>query len=399
MFAKHFGCNRFVYNWALNLKNETYAKQKKSLSRFELQPLLLKLKSENIWLKEVNSQTLLSALLNLDTAFSNFFRRCKQGAKQRSYPTFKSKHDRQSFQCPQHVKVDFVSNKISFPKIKDVKCIFSRRFEGKIKTATVSKTRSNKYFVSILVETKNVIPPKSKIARETTVGIDLGLKDFAVLSTGERIKNPRFNEKEKSKLAKLNRRISRQLRMNERHTNNREKSLVRRAKLLEKISNRRNDFLHKTSSRIVSENQTICIEDLNVSGMMKNHKVAGSFSSLSLSEFVNLLEYKCEWYGKNLIKINRFDPSSKLSNCCGDYNNNLNLNNRSWVCRKCGNVLDRDLNAARNIKDFALDKQNLIAQVPMEDRKLNALGDVTSTTKKEVSSKLCRGTKNPLHLL
>lgn len=398
MFAKHFGCNRFVYNWALDLKNETYAKQKKSLSRFELQPRLLQLKSENIWLKEVNSQTLLSALLNLDTAFSNFFRRCKQGANKKGYPTPKNKKERQSFQCPQHVSVDFESNKISFPKIKEVKCVFSRKFEGKIKTATVSKTRANRYFVSILVETKDVASEKPKIERETAIGIDLGLKDFAVLSTGEKIANPRFNEKERPKLKRMNRRISRQLRMNEKHTNNRDKNCLKRARMFEKISNRRDDFLHKLSSRIVSENQTICIEDLNISGMMKNHKVAGSFASVSLSTFVTYLEYKCEWYGKNLIRINRFDPSSKLSNCCGDYNDNLKLSDRSWICKKCGKVLDRDLNAANNIRDFALDKQNLITQVPMEYRELNASGDMTSTTKKEVSSKSSRRTKNPHRL-
>ena len=158
--------------------------------------------------------------------------------------------------------------------------------------------------------------------------------------------------------------------MNKEHTNNRNKNCIKRARLFEKISNRRNDFLHKLSSRIVSENQTICIEDLVVVNLMKNHKVAESFASVAISTFVNYLEYKCEWYGKNLIRINRFDPSSKISNCCGDYNTHLKLSDRSWVCGKCGKVLDRDINAANNIKDFALQKQNLITQVPLEGREL-----------------------------
>ena len=384
MFAKHFGCNRFVYNWALEIKTEAYAKENKSLSRFDLQSQMLQLKAENIWLKEVNSQTLQSSLLNLDTAFSNFFRRCKQDVKEKGYPTFKTRKGRQSFQCPQNVTVDFEHGKISFPKIKEVKCTFSRQFTGTMKTVTVSRTPANRYFVSILVETKDTIPSKPKITRETAIGIDLGLKDFAILSTGEKIPNPRFNEKEQPKLKRLNRRISRQSRMNDKHTNNRNKNCIKRARLFEKISNRKNDFLHKLSSRIVSENQTICIEDLNIAGMMKNHKVAGSFASVSLSTFVNYLEYKSEWYGKNIVRINRFDPSSRISNCCGDYNHNLKLSDRSWVCRKCGKTLDRDVNAANNIKDFALDKQNLITQIPRATRESTLQERKPLHSKKEV---------------
>jgi len=268
------------------------------------------------------------------------------------------------------VQVDFENNRITLPKIRDIKCVFSRRFSGKMKTVTISKTPADHYFVSILVETKDVASPKPLITREKAVGIDLGLKDFAILSTGEKIANPRFNYKEQPKLRHLNRRISRQFRMNKVHSNNRNKNCIKRARLFEKISNRRNDFHHKLSSKIVSENQTICIEDLAVANLMKNHKVAESFASVSLGEFVRQLEYKCLWYGKNLIRIGRFDPSSKISNCCGDYNNNLKLSDRFWVCSKCGQTLDRDINAANNIRDFALQRQNLITQVPLEEREL-----------------------------
>ena len=269
-----------------------------------------------------------------------------------------------------YVQVDFENNRITLPKIRDIKCVFSRRFSGKMKTVTISKTPADHYFVSILVETKDVASPKPLITREKAVGIDLGLKDFAILSTGEKIANPRFNYKEQPKLRHLNRRISRQFRMNKVHSNNRNKNCIKRARLFEKISNRRNDFHHKLSSKIVSENQTICIEDLAVANLMKNHKVAESFASVSLGEFVRQLEYKCLWYGKNLIRIGRFDPSSKISNCCGDYNNNLKLSDRFWVCSKCGQTLDRDINAANNIRDFALQRQNLITQVPLEEREL-----------------------------
>ena len=370
ILVKHFGCNRFIYNWALDLKNKTYAKTKKSLSRFKLSEQLPQLKHDNIWLTEVNSQTLQSSLLNLDTAFSNFFRRCKQDVKEKGYPQFKQRKGRQSFQCPQNVKIDFEHNRISIPKVKDIKCIFSRKFSGAVRTVTISKTPAQHYFVSILVETKDVAPPKPPIKHETAVGIDLGLKDFAILSTGEKIANPRFNNKIREQLKRVNRRISRQLRMNGKHTKNRNKNCIKRAKLFERVDNRKNDFLHKLSSKIVRENQTICIEDLAIANLMKNHCVAESFASVSLARFVSYLEYKCEWYGKNLIRINRFDPSSKLSNCCGYYNANLTLKDRSWICGDCGKVLDRDINAARNIRDFALQRQNLIVQVPLERREV-----------------------------
>jgi putative transposase len=371
MLNKHFGCSRFIYNWALQTKNEVYIKHKKSLSRFDLQSKLLQLKSEFSWLKEVNSQSLQSSLLNLDNAFSNFFRRCKEKTNKKGFPTFKTRKGKQSFQCPQYVKVDFERSKISLPKIKDIKTVFSRKFEGKIKTVTISKTCSNKFFVSILVETNEKIPEKPKIDPNKTVGIDLGLKDFAILSTGEKIKNPRFNyAKEQEQIKRLNRKICRQYRMNEKHSNNRNKNCIKRAKLFEKITNRREDFLHKLSTKLIRENQTICLEDLNVSGMMKNHKVAESFSSISLSTFVRMLEYKAEWYGRNIIFIGRFDPSSKICNYCGYYKKDLTLKDRTWVCPDCGTEHDRDINAARNIRDFALQKQNLILQVPMDNREL-----------------------------
>ena len=372
MFAKHFGCARFVWNWALEKKTRSYAKDKKCLSVQKLITDLPNLKTSNPWLKEINSQSLQSSLINLDTAFSNFFRRLADPeVKEKGYPVFKERKGRQSFHCPQNVKIDFERNKISLPKIRDIKTKFSRKFEGKVNTVTISRTPANRYFVSILVENIDIPPQKPKIDRDQTIGIDLGLKDFAILSTGEKIPNPKFNyQKENKHIKRLNRRISRQYEMNEKHTKNRHKNCVKRAKLFEKESNRRKDFHHKVSSKLVRENQTICLEDLNITGLMKNHKVAESFASVGLSTFVNYLKYKCEWYGKNLIFINRFDPSSRICNCCGYYNHDLKLGDRTWKCPQCQTILDRDVNAAKNIKDFALQKQNLIGQVPHKERQV-----------------------------
>ena len=371
MLAKHFGCARFIYNWGLDTKTRAYVKTKKSLSVYALKERLPEMKAKLPWLSEVNSQSLQSSLFNLDAAFTNFFRRSREGAKQKGYPRFKEKNGRQSFQCPQSVKFDFEHNRISIPKVKEIKVVFSRKFEGKVKTVTISKTPAQHYFVSVLVETKDLVPAKPKINRETAVGIDLGLKDFAILSNGEKIANPRFNYKMQTRLRRLNRRISRQFRMNNnKHTKNRDKNCIKRARVFEKNTNQKMDFLNKLSTRLICENQTICLEDLNISGMMKNHKVAESFASVSLSKFVEMMKYKAEWYGKNLLFIGRFDPSSKISNCCGYYNKNLKLSDRSWICPDCGKILDRDVNAARNIVDFALQKQNLIEQVPLDKREL-----------------------------
>ena len=376
LLNKHFGCVRFVYNWALETKQKAYVEQKKSLSSFDLVTRLPDLKKENEWLGEVNSQALQMSIRNLDNAFTNFFRRIKEKAKEAGFPKFKTRKSRQSFQCPQKVKVDFDEGRISLLKIPNIKAVFSRRFVGKIKTVTISKTKANRFFASILVEDGIEAPKKVEINPGTTVGIDLGLTHFAILSTGEKIENQRFNEKAKKEIAKLNRKMAKQKRLNDgKHTRNREKTRVKLARVYERIENQRDDFLHKLSSKIVRENQTICIEDLAVSNMQKNHKLAGSIASVSWGKFVSFLDYKCEWYGKNLIRIGRFDPSTKICSKCGTYNGTLTLKDREWVCPECGTKHDRDINASMNVKTFALSKQNLVRNIGL-DKPEFTLGEI-----------------------
>jgi len=377
LLNKHFGCVRFVYNWALETKTKAYVENKKSLSCFDLITQLPSLKKENEWLNEVNSQALQMSIRNLDNAYTNFFRRVKDKSKTAGFPKFKNRKNRQSFQCPQKVKIDFDKETISLIKIPNIKAVFHRRFEGDWKTVTISKTKSGKFFASVLVETQDLIPLKSSISEKTAIGIDLGIKDFAILSNGEKIANQRFNERVKRKIAKLNRKMAKQKKMNGgKHTNNREKTRVKLARTYEKIENQRTAWLHTLSTKIVRENQTICLEDLAVQNMMKNHCLAGSIASVAWSTFVRMLEYKCEWYGKNLLTIGRFEPSSKICGKCGWYNKSLTLKDREWTCSDCGSVLDRDVNAANNIKTFALHNQNLIREkIPLHKREFT-LGEI-----------------------
>lgn len=379
LLNKHFGCVRFVYNWALETKNKAYVGERKSITCFDLVTQLPKLKEENEWLSEVNSQALQMAIRNLDNAYTNFFRRVKQGSKEVGFPKFKSRKNKQSFQCPQKVKIDFDSETISIIKVPNIKAVYHRRFEGSVKTVTLSKTKSGKFFASVLVDTKDIAPAKPQIEEKTAIGIDLGLKDFAVLSNGEKIANQRFNEKARHKIAKLNRKMAKQKKMNGgKHTANREKTRVKLARVYERIENQRKDWLHNLSTKIVRDNQTICLEDLAVQNMQHNHKLAGSIASVAWSIFVRMLTYKCEWYGKNLIQIGRFDPSSRICSVCGCYNDKLTLADRTWTC-ECGVVHDRDVNAANNIKTFALHNQNLIREkIPLHKREYT-LGEIEAS--------------------
>lgn len=347
MLNKHFGCVRYVYNEGLATKIKSYEECGKSPSCNQLTTgMLMELKNdpEKKWLKEVYSQCLQMSLRNLDNAFTRFFR------EKKGFPKFKNKHRSiQSCQYPQNVKVDFDRKRTLVPKIGGLKTVFSRRFSGKIKTTTLSKTSTNKYYVSILVDDGKDIPKKSKVEKNTTVGIDLGLTHFCIMSNGEKINNPRYLKKNIDRIKILQRRKDRKVKGGQ----NRKKAIMKISKLHERIKNGREDFLHKISSKIVSENQTICLEDLNVSGMMKNHCLAQSIGDVSWSRFVEFLRYKCEWYGKNFIQIGRFESSSKPCSVCGISNRDLTLATREWTCT-CGAVHDRDVNAAINIKKFGL---------------------------------------------
>lgn len=369
LLDRHFGSIRFIYNWALDLKIKSYIQEKKQISCFDLIKLMVKLKKTKgfEWLNDMNSQSLQMSIRNLDNAFTHFFRRVKQKCEPFGFPKFKSKKNKQSFNCPQQTRIDFDKNTIWILKLHNIKTSIDRKFNGKIKTTTISKSRSGKYFASILVNLPENVKEKSKIIEETAIGIDLGIKHFITLSNGEKIDNERFNEKNKSKIIKLNKKLSKQLNLNGgKHTKNSQRTKIRLARIYEKVTNQRLDFLHKISSKLVGDNQTICVEDLCIKNMLKNHSMSGAISSLGWANFLNFLEYKCEWYGKNFIKIGRFEPSTKICSICGFYNENLTLKDREWECPDCKTIHDRDINAAKNIKTFALNKQNLIDNIGLD---------------------------------
>ena len=342
LIHKHCGSVRFLYNLALETKKMAYLGSKVNLSRYDLQKQVVDLKKDHTWLKETNSQSLQVALLDLDTAYSNFFK------GRADFPKFKKKSNRGSFNVPQNVIVS--DGRLIIPKFKEgIKIKLHRDLAGTVKQATVSFTPTGKYFVSLLCDTGEDVPSKPKVTEENSVGIDLGIKDFAVTSEGEVIDNPKFLRNSIDRLKVLQRRASKK----KKGSSNRQKANKRAAVLHEKIKNQRQDFLHKVSSRLVSENQTICLENLGVSNMMKNHNLAQAISDVSWYEFNRMIEYKAEWYGVNVLRIGRFVPSSKTCEC-GSINKDLKLSDRVWKCKSCGQVNERDLLAAQNIKKFAL---------------------------------------------
>ena len=342
LIHKHCGSVRFLYNLALETKTMAYLGSKVNLSRYDLQKQVVDLKKELPWLKETNSQSLQVALLDLDTAYSNFFK------GRADFPKFKKKSNRGSFNVPQNVIVS--DGKLIIPKFKEgIKIKLHRDLVGTIKQATVSFTPTGKYFVSILCDTGEESPVKKPIEEKNSIGVDLGIKDFLVTSEGEVIENPKFLRNSIERLKVLQRRASKK----QKGSSNRKKANKRVAVLHEKITNQRKDFLHKTSTKLIRENQTICLENLGISNMMKNHCLAQAISDVSWSEFNRMIEYKSEWYGVNVLRIGRFVPSSKTCEC-GVINKDLKLSDRVWECNSCGRVNERDGLAARNIKKFAL---------------------------------------------
>lgn len=349
LFAKTFGYCRFVYNWALNLKIEAYKQDKKSVAYKEVQDRMVnELKKENQWLTEVNSQALLNSIRNLDTAYKNFFRNTHAVG----FPKYKSRKSKQSFQCPQHCNVNFVKGTLTIPKAKDIPAMLHRRFKGTVKTVTISMTPSGRYFASVLVDTTIQEFPASAIQEDTALGIDLGIKSLAVCSDGRTFDNPKNLQRSLDRLKLLQKRLSRK----QKGSANRNKARIRVARLQERIANCRKDNLHKITHALTHDSQvrTICMEDLNVKGMLRNHHLAQAITDASFGMFRTILEYKCRWYNVNFIKINRFAPSSKTCGKCGYIYKGLKLSERSWTCPECGTHHDRDLNAACNIKDFGL---------------------------------------------
>lgn len=348
-FEQHFGCVRFVYNWALALQNRYYKIFGKSLSRSKIQSQLVKKKKTGkfAWLNEVNSQSLLNALLNVHTAFTNFF---KGRAK---FPRFKSKKiPQRSYQCPQHCTINFEQGIINLPKIKGIKTVFSREFVGNIKTVTISKTATGKYHASILVDTDSILPTPTTIEPSLTVGIDLGISHLLNLSDGSKFDNPKH-------LAKASKRLSAQQKIfarKQKQSKNHQKQKLAVARIYEKVRNQRLDLHHKITHKLICENQatSYVLEDLGVKNMVKNRKLAKAINDVGWGQFVTLLTYKANWYGKNILKVNRFFASSKICSHCHHKLDSLPLSVRNWACPSCQTQHDRDINAASNIRKQAL---------------------------------------------
>ena len=336
LMAKHFGACRFVFNHYLNKRKESYLEDKKSLNYYDNANDLTQFKKdENFnWLKEINSQSLQSSLRNLDTAYGKFFR------KQTKFPRFKSKYDRQSFKIPQSAKLE--NNELIIPKFKEgIKINLHREIEGNIQFATISKSTTGNYYVSLTCEVNH--KPFDKTGSD--VGIDTGIKDLAILSDGTTYENIR-SLKTKLKKLKYN---QRQLSKKVKGSSMRNKQRKNLAKIHEKITNVRKDYLHKISTEIIKSHDVICFEDLAVKNIMKNHKLAQAMSDVSLGLFYTMLEYKANWNDKKIIKIDRFFPSSKTCSNCGWINQDLTLKIREWTCPSCGEKHDRDFNASKNI--------------------------------------------------
>jgi len=336
LLNKHFGSIRWSYNYFLNQRKQEYLNNKKSVNYYDQSRELtqLKKKEETKWLKETNAQSLQFSLNNLDMAYQNFFN------KRVKFPRFKSKKSKNSFTVPQHVKNE--GNKIYFPKFNEgIRMVMEREIKGKIKKATLIKTPTGKYFVSILTEKEYT--PANKTNK--SIGIDLGLKDFLVLSNGSKIKNQRFLKYYERILTKNQKHLSRKRKGSNRY----ERQRLKVAKIHEKITNSRMDLIHKTTFNLIKDFDKIYLEDLNVKGMMKNYRLAKSISDASWGKFIDILTYKAEWNDKEIIHIDRFFPSSKTCHKCGYINNSLTLKDRSWTCPDCGENHDRDVNASINI--------------------------------------------------